>query len=333
VIAMVTAKKEKKIKKTILIIIGSILLFCTLAAFETSTDTAQAYPKLKLSGFGRVRYTVDETAGKPDGFTIAQGRFGISGDISDLFSYIFSLEATNGDPENKKLLYDLYIDTTMVRNFKIRLGQFKYPFGLEQTTPDADLELINKAEVVNNLVKPTRDIGVQVSRELPAAWLSSTVTIALVNGSGSNSDDENDRKTFIGRLTMTPLNGLTIGASYYNGTTGTADKKSRAGFELKYENNRLLAKGEYIFGKDKAVNKTGYYLTLGYTVFSKTVVLFRYDWWNANKDLADLDISRLTFGVNYFFSKSVLLRTNYELKTEKLSVKNNIFMVQLQVKF
>jgi hypothetical protein len=320
-------------KKVFLIILCSMLLFSTLAAFETSTDTTQAYPKLKLSGFGRVRYTVDATPGKSDGFSVAQGRFGISGDITDLFSYTFSLEATNGDPENKKMLYDLYIDTTMVRNFKIRLGQFKYPFGLEQTTPDADLELINKAEVVNNLVKPTRDIGVQVSRELPASWLRSTVTVALVNGSGSNSDDENDRKTFIGRLTLTPLNGLTLGASFYDGTTGSADKKSRAGCELKYENNRLLAKGEYIFGKDKSVNKAGYYLTLGYTVLPKTVVLFRYDWWNANKDLADLDISRLTFGVNYFFSKTVLLRTNYELKTEKPSVKNNLFMVQMQVKF
>lgn len=320
-------------KKTVLIILGSMLLFYTLAAFETSTDTAQAYPKLKLSGFGRVRYTVDATASKPDGFAIAQGRFGITGDISDLFSYTFSLEATNGDQENKKMLYDLYIDTTIIRNFKIRLGQFKYPFGLEQTTPDADLELINKAEVVNNLVKPTRDIGVQMSRELPVAWLRPTVTLALVNGSGSNSDDENDRKTFIGRLTLTPLNGLTLGASYYDGTTAVDDKKTRAGFELKYENNRLLAKGEYIFGKDKAVNKAGYYLTLSYTVLSKTVLLFRYDWWNANKDLADLDISRLTLGVNYFFSKSVLLRTDYELKTEKPSVKNNIFMVQFQVKF
>jgi hypothetical protein len=320
-------------KKILLIWLGSMLLFCTLSAFETSTDTTQPFPKLKLAGFGRVRYSVDAAAGKADGFSLAQGRFGVSGDISDLFAYAFSLEATNGDPENKKLLYDLYIDTSIVRNFKIRLGQFKYPFGLEQTTPDADLELINKAEVVNNLVKPTRDIGVQVSRELPAAWLRSTVTLALVNGSGSNSDDENDRKTFIGRLTLAPLKGLTIGASCYNGTTGVADKKTRAGFELKYENNRLLAKGEYIFGKDKTVNKAGYYVTLGYTVFSRTVLLFRYDWWNSNQDLADLDISRLTFGVNYFFSKNVLLRTNYELKNEKPAVKNNIFMVQMQVKF
>ena len=320
-------------KKIVLLLLVSLLFVSTLPAFETSTDTAQPFPKLKFTGFGRVRYTVDATTGKPDGFAIAQGRFGVSGDISDLFSYTFSLEGTNADPENKKMVYDLYIDTALIRNFKIRLGQFKYPFGLEQTTPDADLELINKAEVVNNLVKPTRDIGVQVSRELPVPWLRPAVTVALVNGSGSNGDDENNRKTFIGRLTLNPLNGLTAGASYYDGTTGTADKKTRGGCELKYENNRLLAKGEYIFGKDKAVSKAGYYLTLGYTVLPGTVVLFRYDWWNANQDLTDLDVSRLTFGVNYFFSKSVLLRTNYELKTEKPSVKNNIFMVQMQVKF
>jgi hypothetical protein len=320
-------------KKIILLLLAAMLLAMILPAYETSTDTAQPLPKLKLSGFGRVRYTVDATAGKADGFSIAQGRFGVNGDISSYFSYGFSIETTNSDTANNRMLYDLYIDTTIVRNFKIRLGQFKYAFGLEQTTPDADLELINKAEVVNNLVKPSRDIGVQLSRDLPLDWLRPNVTLALFNGSGSNAEDENDRKTFIGRLTVTPFNGLTAGASYYDGTTGKADQKTRGGFELKYENNRLLAKGEYIFGKDKAVRKAGYYLTLGYTVLPGTVVLFRYDWWNANQDLSDLDVSRLTFAVNYFFSKNVLLRTNYELKTEKPAVKNNIFMVQMQVKF
>jgi hypothetical protein len=320
-------------KKLALMILGSMLLFLALSAFETSTDTTQPFPKLKLGGFGRVRYAWDLTPGKPDGFTVAQARFGISGDIANLFSYAFSVEATNGDPENKKMLYDLYIDTAIIRNFKVRLGQFKYPFGLEQTTPDADLELINKAEVVNTLIKPTRDIGVQVNRELAAAWLRPNITLALVNGSGSNGEDENDRKTFIGRLTATPLNGLTIGASLYDGTTAAADRKTRFGFELKYENNRLLAKGEYIFGKDKAMEKSGYYLTLGYSILPQTVVLLRYDWWNPNRDLKDLDVSRLTFGVNYFFNKSVLLRTNYEHKTEKPALKNDIFMIQLQVKF
>jgi hypothetical protein len=320
-------------KKLVLTLLGSILLFHALVAFETSTDVTQPFPKLKLGGFGRVRYAWDLTPGKADGFTVAQARFVLSGDISSFFSYTFSLEATNGDPENKKILYDLYIDTTIIRNFKIRLGQFKYPFGLEQATPDADLELINKAEVVNTLIKPTRDIGVQVNRELAAAWLRTNITLALVNGSGSNGEDENDRKTLIARLTVTPLNGLTIGASFYDGTTAATDRKTRSGFELKYESNRLLAKGEYISGRDKTLEKAGYYLTLGYTILPQTVLLLRYDWWNPNRDIKDIDVSRFTFGVNYFFSKNVLLRTNYERKTEKPVLKNDIFMIQLQIKF
>jgi hypothetical protein len=290
-------------KKPALIIFASILLFQALFAFETSTDVTPPFPKLRMGGFGRVRYVWDLTPGKADGFTVAQARLALSGDISSLFSFAFSLEATNGDQENRKMLYDLYVDTAIIRNFKIRLGQFKYPFGLEQTTPDADLELINKAEVVNALIKPTRDIGVQVNRELAAAWLRPNLTLALVNGSGSNTEDENGRKTFIGRLNVTPLNGLTIGASFYDGTTGAADRKTRAGFELKYESNRLWAKGEYISGKDKTQRKVGYYLTLGYTILPRTALLLRYDRWNPDRDIKDLDVSRFTFGVNYFFGK------------------------------
>ncbi len=319
-------------KKIALIMFLGLLLVQVLPAIETSTDTALIYPKMKLTGFGRVRYTSDAAAGKIDGFSIAQGRFGITGDINELFSYTFTIETSNTDTENRKMLYDLYLDTTIIPTFKFRLGQFKYPFGLEQTTPDADLELINKADVVNNLIKPTRDIGLQVSRDIPILGLRPNLTLALVNGSGFNLEDENARKSFIGRLTLNPLNGLVLGASYYDGTTGVADKKVRTGVDFKYENNRLLAKGEYIVGKDILVNKEGYYLTLGYTFLPGTVFLVRYDWWNTNKDKADLDTSRVTLALNYFFSKNLLMRVNYEIKNEAVSVKNDVFMIQMQVK-
>lgn len=321
-------------KVAILVVLLVAVIISDSFGVEATTQTQPQYPNLVLNGFARVRYTWDFTPGKVDGFSIPNARFGIRGDISKYFSYTFNLEGSNGDAENKKMIYDVYIESSIIKNFKIRLGQFKYSFGLEQSTPDADLEFINKAEVVNNLIKPTRDIGLQVSRDINFSGVGTTLIVALVNGSGSNVEDENNRKTWVGRFLLTPAKGFTVGASYYDGTTGTLnDQKKRIGAELKLEINRLMVKAEYISGKDKAIKKDGYYVAVGFTVLPSTVLLVRYDNFDINRDLVDMDMSRWTFGLNYFFGKNVLWRTNYERRMEKPALKNDIFSTQFQVKF
>lgn len=320
-------------KFAVLIVLLVAVTITGLFAVETTTQTQSQYPNLVLNGFARVRYTWDFGAGKVDGFSIPNARFGIRGDISKYFSYTFSIEGSNGDPENKKMVYDVYIETSIIKDFKIRLGQFKYAFGLEQSTPEADLDFINKADVVSNLIKPTRDIGLQVSRDIDFSSVRTNLTLGLVNGSGSNTEDENNRKTLIGRFLLTPVKGLTLGASYYDGATGIADKKNRVGAELKLEICKLFLKAEFITGKDKTAKKEGYYFTLGYTVLPSTVLLARYENWDVDKNLVDRDISRLTIGLNYYFGKNVLWRTNYERRMEKPAVKNDVFSTQFQVKF
>lgn len=320
-------------KQVLLFILVAVMSITAVYAGDTTAQTTNSYPNMKFTGFARARYTVDLTEGKADDFSIAQARFGMTGDISKYFTYTFTIEGTNADSDNKKMIYDVYIDTTIIKNFKIRIGQFKYGFGLEQTTSDADLELVNKAEVVSNLIKPSRDIGIQVSRNFELSKVRFGLTLGLINGSGSNTADENNRKTFVGRFIITPVKGLTLGASYYDGTTGVADKKQRVGAELKFEYSKLFVKGEFIHGKDKTIKKDGFYGTIGYSIIPSTLVLFRFDNWDSNKDITDKEISRYTFGLNYFFNKSVVAQFNYEHKTEKPSVKNDVVSGQIQVKW
>lgn len=319
------------------ICVGLVLILSLalgVSAVETTTSAASPYPNIKVTGFGRVRYSYDRTAGKVNGFSIAQSRFGITGAISPLFSYTFSVETTNADAENRKMVYDVYVDTAIIPNFRLRAGQFKFQFGLEQSIKDADLEFINKSDVVSNLVKPTRDIGLQVSRDLRLGPIGTSLTLALLNGSGSNLDDENNRKTIVGRLSATPFTGFTVGGSLSKGTTGVNnDVKDRAGLELTYEYWRLFVKAEYIFGKDKAIEKNGLYAMGGYNLFPSSVLLVRYDNWNPDRSLSGKETFRWTFGFNYFFGRDVIWRTNYELKTETPSVRNDVFMTQLQVNF
>jgi len=315
-------------KKWILIFVGLGLWAAQLFSLEND------FPKITPTGFAKARYTIDTTAGAKDGFSIAQARFGIKGDIAKKIFYKFSIETTSRDTENNKSLNDAYMDIKSIPYFAIRLGQFKYKFSLENTIADEDLELINKSDVVNNLVNPTRDIGIEISKSLFLKSLKSDLSVAVVNGSGSNTADENDNKAVIGRILLSPIKNFSFGGSMYSGATSTnTTTKNRLGFEIKYELKKLLCKAEYLHGKDGSIEKEGYYLTGGYEILPKTVFLTRYDMWDSSLSVSENKNNRWTFGLNYFIDKNVLLRNSYERKMESTSINNDLIMSELQVKF
>jgi len=315
-------------KKWFMVFVG--LGLWTAQLFSLEDD----FPKIKPTGFAKVRYTVDTTAGKKDGFTIAQARFGAKGDISKDVAFSFSLEGTNTDIDNNKALYDAYMDIKSIPYFNVRAGQFKYKLSLENVIPDADLELINKSNVVSNLVNPTRDIGIEISKSLSVKTLKSDLSVAVVNGSGSNCSDDNDNKAVIGRISLSPIKGLSFGGSIYDGaTSANTITKDRFGLETKYELKKLLCKAEYLYGKDGSIKKEGYYATAGYEILPKTVFLTRYDVWDSSLKVVGNKASRWTFGLNYSLDKNILLRNNYERKMESSSIKNDLIMSELQVKF
>lgn len=325
-------------KKVLSLSILFLLLISNLVVcLEIKTNIDQDFPNVQPTGYLRVRYTIDETKGNVDGFTISASRFGLKGSLSKKCTFAFSVEKTNTDTANNKELYDTYIDLVANPLTKVRIGQYKYRFGLEQTTADADLETINKAYVVDNLVKPTRDIGFELSGIFLQKFNDLNYSVSFLNGSGSNQSDENQRKSVILRtLYNNVTKGLNLGVSVYDGETGVTNamtKKDRMGFEAKYEFEKFVWKAEYVSGKDATTKKNGFYITKLYSILPQVVLLLRYDAWDPNTKVSGDNSSRWTLGGNYFIDKNILIRTNYERKNEKPKVKNDLFMTQLQVKF
>jgi len=94
-----------------------------------------------------------------------------------------------------------------------------------------------------------------------------------------------------------------------------------------------LCKAEYLHGKDGSIKKEGYYLTGGYEILPKIFFFTRYDMWDSSLKVIESKNSRWTFGLNYFIDKNVLIRNNYERKVESPSIKNDLVMSELQIKF
>jgi phosphate-selective porin len=313
-----------------------IINFFVIKLFANIYDNTEdkKFPNLNFTGYAGVRYTVDTQ--NNDGFSISYARFGIKGNVSKDVVYIFAMENTNLGNSNIDLLYDLFLNINSIPYFSLRMGQFKYNFGYEQNLSDVELDFVNKSEVIKNLISPTRDLGIEVTKKFKFLSLNQDVSIGIYNGSGANKQDDNEDKTFVGKINFVPENytKLNFGISTYLGNVNvTKVIKNRFGINIDYEIKKICFKTEYLKGKDDNVEKDGYYFTLLYNLNSSLVFLVRYDSYDNNLNLYDDIIKRLTFGINYFLDKNVSLRTNFELKNETPEIENNLLITQFQIKF
>ena len=134
---------------------------------------------------------------------------------------------SSGNPQ----LYDAWIDANLDRQFKIRVGKFKPPIGLERLQSPADLLFVERA-FPTDLV-PNRDVGVQFSGDVLNRTLNYAVGVfdGAVDNTSVGSGDNNNGKDFDARLFAHPfrntdlkgLRGLGFGIAYATGNQiGTA---------------------------------------------------------------------------------------------------------------
>jgi hypothetical protein len=128
---------------------------------------------------------------------------------------------------------------------KLRVGQFREPFGIEQGTSIGLIDFVNRAyytdlRVGANGTVDARpgdpglnpfgkdnssgflqqlDIGVELTSKFPQLPLKPEFQIALINGAGRNFNDNNADKDVTGRLILSPLEGLKVYLAGYTGTS------------------------------------------------------------------------------------------------------------------
>ena len=108
---------------------------------------------------------------------------------------------------------DVYADVRLHRSFRVRAGQFKVPFSLEQLTSAYNLDFVTRASIVANLA-PGRDIGIMVHGRVGNQVLKYEVgAFRFGNGIGLPSATATDLpelsigagRTIAARVTIAPL--------------------------------------------------------------------------------------------------------------------------------
>jgi hypothetical protein len=210
------------------------------------------YDKISIRGYTQFRYSYitddkklvseyDSSIGNNTGFLIRRARLIISGDITDWLSiYIqpdFGATAGTGN-NNFAQLRDAYADIflTTDKEWRIRAGQSKVPFGFENLQSSQQRLAFDRSDGLNSAVNGERDLGFflyytpvetrKVFRSLIENGLKGAgdygmLGIGVYNGQTINISDRNDDKHVVLHATYPfelPYGQIVqIGADAYRG--------------------------------------------------------------------------------------------------------------------
>jgi phosphate-selective porin OprO/OprP len=328
---------------------------------------------LRLSGYTQVRFQYYQQHGKNDEFDVRRARLDFQGDFGSKWGYRLLVDfvgatgATGTAPTGGALvsptLLDAFIAYKPVNFLKITVGQFTIPFSLENLTQDRSLETVDRSQVVSALVarkgdasnglvdsignQNGRDIGIQINGSFIKIRSHYLVDyyVALLDGAGINTVDNNQFKDIDARLVFHPFRFLDLGGSYYNGydrftSSPTKDQeRMRWGVEGALNLDLLSIKSEYIKGQDgnnNPITHEGWYAQASYFLWPKHLQgVFRYDTYDPNeaKSKTTETSTYYVFGLNYFFNVWTKLQIDYSRRAETPGVNNDVFTAQLQLGF
>jgi len=303
---------------------------------------------LQISGLVQARYQGFQQKATNDAFDLHRARLIVQGSVTDKWSYYTQTELGGTGVK----LVDAYTAYKFADAFKVSVGQFKIPFSLESLTPDAQLEFIDRSQVVEALAARSKDvIGNQQGRDIGITASGNFVkvndlylfdyTVGIFNGAGYDvGTDNNDRKDWAARLGFHPIKNLDLGANIYEGkgipTGGTKDQaRNRYGFDARYIIGALSLNAEYDHGTDAAIQKDGWFAQAGYYIIPQIQLVAKYDTYDPNKVIRTDRAKIYSGGVNFTFNKWTKLAIDYLDRREEVAtqVKNNIFEAQLQIAF
>ena len=343
--------------------------------------------KPKVSGYIEGWYRLDDsdlsnqtTAAKKvdNGFRVRRARIDVKGNVTDEIGYRVNGNFDGPSPASGSAtvkLWDGYITYKVNPLALITFGQFKYPFTLEGLEGTPDRIPVLRAESINDIASKLgtqggsfRDIGVMASggyKDAPGL----NYGMAVINGKGINIGDNNSEKDIVGRVTLSPINGLTLGVSGYTGKSQDETnqmlevKESGYGIEAEYtlKDIGLSIRGEYVTAKwenwnvateaaasGKNQEPKGWYLQAAYKPqpLPDLQLMARYEDYEKDSNTPNSHLKTTTVGATYYLKGKTRITANYLLRdadsstivtaqeTDAVGTRiGNLFLVQMLVAF
>src|SRR5947207_6282010 len=147
-----------------------------------------------------------------DRFRLRRARINLTGDFAEHFDFKIEGDFQNSDGINSNRTAfsgtDIFVNWHQFPWAQVKMGQWKAPFGLEQTTPDTTLYTIERT-LPTGAITPERQVGIQLWGK-PLAVIGPdyadllTYYAGIFNGNGRNiTNNDNNNFMYVGRLEST----------------------------------------------------------------------------------------------------------------------------------
>ena len=313
-------------KKILFVVIALLLQFHSSFAQESSGLTM---PKFGAWFIGSFKW--DDTEGKvpQTNFAINAARLIVKGDFVKDVSYHVMTDFWTYEGF-RPILMQAWVQYNTGRYAQIRVGQFKYPFGIEAYPAIIKWKFLNPSYVTIGIAKKLgkegaffRDIGAQVTGSAAISKdFSFFYKAMLMNGNGSNVFENNNSKDLVGNIGLKLPYNVVLGGSYYTGVSGDSVDVNENGFtvNLAVKNKKFTAQAEYMSASYELTTSTekpaGFYVYGTYMIFPKIEVGVRYDAYNRNTNSSNVSMNRTTISTGYYFNSINRIMLNYEIRND-----------------
>lgn len=310
-----------------------------LALSATGPAWGQATsPGPTISGYLQIRETYEADAGLSA--SVHRARVLLDGSFRGAVSYRISVDFSSESDSATTTgfeLKDAYVRWTR-GGATLTVGQFKAPFAREFLVPANQLDLPDRAIVVDSLA-PERDIGVMGGYAFalgPNGGGAAAVTLGVFNGEGENTFVNADSTVLVvGRFTARPGRALTLGAD----VAAYGSDSTRYGADASLESGRVALRAEYLGQHRRAGGSArddrGWYVLVAYRLRPNLQLVAR------QEDLQQYALSpgqrstAVTGGANLDFADGrARLQLAYVSRAEGApSTRTGTALAQLQVRF
>ena len=317
--------------------------------------------RVKVTGYAQAGYTatMPEEGNNTNTFDMKRVVLMVGAEITPEFYAFFMHEFKTKD------MQEYYLEYRPAKEFKMRFGQSKIEYSMENPMSPTVLESIGPmSQAVAWLCgsdplmgNPSgRDMGLMIYGDLFNDKLR--YVLEVVNGGHINTADLDNRKNVIAKLEVKPLPNLRLSASgqlgygtavatsVYNPTVMAGDiyrqNRYAVGGEWKsklsgndYHKNRCaMVRAELLGGKDGGCKSMSAYLSTAIPVYKGLDIVAMADYMDYNTD-AKLRKTNLMAGVQYWIFKKCRLQAQYTYSVRNDAMKAiqgaNQSMIQTQV--
>ncbi len=284
-------------------------------------------PSLSFGGYGMLLYQYNSQTTFHHDLRPRVLFLWMEGKLGDHFRYFLMPEFVS------PTLYEYYAEWMPSSAFKLRGGQFKVPFTLENPISLVNLESVQNTRTVSSLAGMGtdvgvnngggRDIGVQACGSFAKVGNHDLIQYAagIFEGTGINMKENNNVKDFAGTLAVQPVKGWRIAGGLYAGqspyvkageSTSANHVRNRWALSSDYTSDRIYARAEWVHGNDGGIERKGVYGMGSYYFIPKKVNAFaRLDHYENDKSL-DQKVMDYSAGVNYYFAPLCRFQLNYQ---------------------